>query len=91
MKKLNLSKQAQKQIVSLTKKQQRGIAEKLKQLQIDAYPSASKQLKGGLADYRRVRVGRYRIVYFVEADTIMVTLIENRNDGKVYRRAKRKS
>ena len=91
MKNLNLSKQAQKQIVSLTQKQQRGIAEKLKQLQVDRYPSTSKQLKGGLADYRRVRVGRYRIVYFVEADTIMVTLIENRNDGKVYRRAKRKS
>lgn len=91
MTKLNLSKQAQKKIISLTKKQQHSIAEKLRQLQIDPYPAASTQLKGELAVYRRVRVGRYRIVYFVEAETLMVTLIENRNDGKVYRRAKRKS
>lgn len=91
MKKLNLSKQAQKQLVSLTQKQQRGIAEKLRHLQSDPYPLASKQLKGDLAEYLRLRVGRYRIVYYVDNATIMVVLIENRNDARVYRRVKRKS
>ena len=91
MTQLNLSKEAQKQLAALPKKQQQIIAAKLRQVQQNPLLSGSRRLKGRLADYRRVRAGDFRIIYFIEADIVKVVIIGKRNDGKVYRRAGRKS
>lgn len=59
------------------------------QLQIDALateprPSGVKKLKGAENTYR-IRVGRYRVVYEIEDDVLLVTVIKVGGRGEVYR------
>ncbi len=39
--------------------------------------------------YRRADVGEYRVIYRIEADTVLVILIGKRNDDEVYRQLRR--
>lgn len=53
-------------------------------------PSAQSKGLVGFEPLRRLRSGDYRIVYFVESETLHVVFIDNRNDDKVYRKVLRK-
>ena len=66
------------------------IAGKIVDLCADPHPPDSRPLKGKHADYLRVDVGEYRIVYFVLGEILRIPLIGKRNDADVYRRLERK-
>lgn len=62
----------------------------LQKLRANPFPQDSKKLKclKGCADYHRVSVGEYRIVYRVESDALLISLIGKRNDGEIYKKLK---
>lgn len=89
MKKIDLSKDAEKTLKKIPKKHQKQIAEKLKLL-ADGSLSGD-PLKGELSGYLKLASGEYRTVYSTEDEVIKVILIEKRNDAEVYKKAKRRS
>jgi len=50
--------------------------------------TARSKLLAGFAPLRRFRSGDYRIVYFANASTLTVVLVDKRNDDAIYRRLK---
>lgn len=85
MLKINLSKQAAKFLEKAHPKHSKQIARKLLELQQNPFPNDSIQLKGRHSNLYRADIGEYRIIYFVEEDTVFVTIIGKRNDGEVYK------
>jgi len=72
-------------IQKLPKKQQVQVAEKIAALARTPAPVQSKQL-AGFAPLRRLRAGKFRIVYFIDRNVLHIPLVDTRNDDKVYRR-----
>jgi len=85
MRRLNLSRSAEKSLRRVPQKPQKQLAEKLLQLSIDPRPVDSKKLVD--SDYFRVRVADYRIVYAFSTTTVEVLLVDHRD--QVYRRLPR--
>jgi mRNA interferase RelE/StbE len=87
---LDLKLKAKKFIISLPPKHERQIKDRILELQKNPIPHDSKKLQG-YEDYIRVDIGEYRIIYRYnkEKELITVILIGKRNDGEVYRIAKR--
>lgn len=85
MLKINISKQAAKFLEKAHPKHARQIAQKLVELQENPFPHDSIQLKGQEAKLYRTNVGEYRVIYFVEEETLLITIIGKRNDGEVYK------
>ena len=90
MLKPDLGRGALKFLRGLPPKQARQIALRIHALCDNPDPHDSKQLHGTLSDYRRVDVGEYRIICYVEDDLLRIPIIGKRNDGDVYRRMRRK-
>ncbi len=89
MYKLDITKAAGKFVRKLDAKQFRQILSTILKLREEAEPHDSKQLIGS-AEYRRVDIGEYRIIYRVEKDTVKIAVVGKRNDDDVYRRFERK-
>lgn len=87
---LDLKPKAKKFIIFLPPKHKRQIKDRILSLQNNPIPNDSKKLLG-YEDYVRVDSGEYRIIYRyeVEKDLITVVLIGKRNDGEIYKIAKR--
>lgn len=49
------------------------------------HPHAGSALKGGLRGLRRIRVGRYRVVYEVQDEALVVLVVRVAQRGTVYR------
>lgn len=81
--KVNISRQAEKFLNNIQPKHARQIAVKITELQENPLPHDSIELKGSA--YRRADVGEYRIIYWVESDTLMIVVIGKRNDDQVYK------
>ncbi|WP_017292672.1 type II toxin-antitoxin system RelE family toxin [Geminocystis herdmanii] len=66
------------------------IAKKTLSLNVNPFPTDSKQLKG-YPNYYRVDSGEYRIVYryHLEEDLVEVLLVGKRNDDEVYKKLAR--
>ena len=90
MPKLDLKPRAKKFIASLQKKQQRQLKDYILGLQDNPKPHDAKALIGYDA-YIRADVGEYRIIYRYDNKKGLVTivLVGKRNDGEIYRIAKR--
>lgn len=88
MLRISFSKDAAKFLKNIPPKQQRQLAEKLKQLQENPFPQDSSFLKG--YSLSRATVGELRIIYSVEFEILEVVLIGKRNDSDVYKKLKRK-
>lgn len=88
MLKINLSKDAERFLRKLPAKHGKQIAERLHLLMTDADALPSVELKG-YAPYRRATSGEYRIIYYVQEDTLFIPLIGKRNDDEVYQLLKR--
>lgn len=88
MLKINLSKDAARFLQKLPPKHGKQIAERLQMLMADPEALPSAELKG-YAPYRRAASGEYRIIFFVEGDTLFVPMIGKRNDDEVYQLLKR--
>jgi mRNA interferase RelE/StbE len=85
--KIQITKQSYKFLKRLPPKQALQLKTKLQSLQVTPFPQDSKVL-AGYPNYHRVSVGEYRIVYRVENDILLISLIGKRNDGEVYKRLK---
>lgn len=85
MLKINLSKQAEKFLKKAHPKHAKQIVRKLLDLQQYPFPHDSIQLKGQRSVLHRADIGEYRVIYFVEEDTVFITIIGKRNDGEVYK------
>lgn len=88
---LIISKNSQKFIEKLNKKQAQQIVIKIKELhRLIGQPNDSKLLKGLEEQYYRVDVGEFRIIYQKDKINTYIFLVGKRNDGEVYRLFKRK-
>ena len=87
MRRIELSKRAQKFLDRLPPKQRRQVSGKLLDLARDPNPSDSEQLKG--FPYLRADIGEYRIIYHFNDIALSVPIIGKRNDDEVYRQLRR--
>ena len=88
MLKIEISKRAEKFLRKLPTKQGRQVATKIQSLRVDPRAPDSQLLKGQ-DPLRRADVGEYRIIYFVDDETLRVVLVGKRNDDEVYKRLRR--
>ncbi|OGG57339.1 hypothetical protein A2853_02365 [Candidatus Kaiserbacteria bacterium RIFCSPHIGHO2_01_FULL_55_17] len=75
-------------IESISSKHARQVVKRIERLADNPVPPQSKLLEG-YAPLRRLRSGDYRIIYFVDGNTLKIPLIDKRGDDQVYRRFKR--
>jgi mRNA interferase RelE/StbE len=87
MLKINLSRQSAKRLKKLPDKHAKQVAIKITELTANPYPQDPLKLKG--YPYHRADIGEYRIVYYVEEETLEILLIDKRNDDEVYKQLKR--
>lgn len=87
MRRIDLWPAAKDSIDTLPAKHQRQVAAKILALQEDPEAPRSKQLTG-FSSLRRFRSGDYRIVYFANATTLTIVLVDKRNDDAIYRHLK---
>jgi mRNA interferase RelE/StbE len=87
---IDLKPCAQKFIKVLPPKHQRQVKDKILSLQNTPIPHDAKKLQS-YPDYIRVDIGEYRIIYRYDGkkNLVMVMLMGRRNDGAIYRIAKR--
>ena len=91
MLKIKLPNKVEKTLKRIPARQQKQIFTKIEALCLDPEPRGSRIIRGGLAPYRRIKVGNYRVIYFVEDDTLHIVVIDKRNDERVYRQINRLS
>jgi|SRR5918996_2055113 mRNA interferase RelE/StbE len=79
---IGVSPQAEKQIKSLRKRQQRQIVEALRRLKADPRPKGVEKLSQN-PKFWRLRVGEYRIVYAIDdrARQVVVAIVRHRKDA----------
>lgn len=88
MRRIDLSRQAEKFLRQLPPKHGRQLAVKIRQLAGDPEPQDSKLLRG--FPYRRADSGEYRIIYEHDAAELRVLVVGKRNDEEVYRLLRRR-
>ncbi len=86
---LSMSPDADGFLFALQAKQFKQVAGAIFLLANDPFPRDSQELKG-YPGFRRKDIGEYRVIYGVENDTVMIDVIDKRNDGSVYKRFSRK-
>jgi len=82
---VEFSPRAQRNFLRLPRQVQERVQRELERLRADPFHRGTKPLQGGLAPYRRARVGDYRIVYQVETDRIVVFIVEIVHRSGAYR------
>jgi mRNA interferase RelE/StbE len=88
MYKVELAREAEKVLKSLSEKDQIKILNALEGLEED--PSIGKKLQGSLKGLRVIRVWPYRVVYTVYKKTVTVTVLTIGHRKDVYKKAKRR-
>lgn len=81
---VEITRKAEKSIGRLDKRTARRIADAIMSLADDPRPAGCKKLVGD--DRWRVRLGDYRILYLIEDDVLIVTVVEVAHRREVYRR-----
>jgi mRNA interferase RelE/StbE len=89
MPKVKLSKQAARFLQKIPLKHGRQIAERIQALVADPIALPTEELKGCYPPFRRLKSGEYRVVYFIEEETLFITLIGKCNDDEVYKQIAR--
>jgi mRNA interferase RelE/StbE len=87
--KISFSRTALKFYFDMQPKQFKQMARALYELTQDPFPEDSRELKGYAGFYRK-DVGEFRVVYGVEAECVLVDVIDKRNDDEVYKSFKRR-
>ena len=75
-------KEAQKFFNKLDNSSQKQIAKKIEQLKIN--PKEGKPLTGNLAGFWRVRADKYRILYRIQNDKLLVLIIDIGHRKNIY-------
>ncbi len=81
---LRVKKSAQKEISSLPKTEVKKILEAIMQLQEDPFGPNCKKLSGD--DKYRKRVGRYRILYQIINDELVIFIVKGAHRKNVYKK-----
>jgi mRNA interferase RelE/StbE len=89
MLRIELSRQAAAFLQELPAKQARQIVGKLDGLATIPPTVVSETLRGGEGE-RRAKAGEFRIVFEVVENTLVVLLVDRRNDDRIYRRLARR-
>jgi len=76
---------AQRQISSLPLQARKRISDAIDSLEKNPRPTGVKKLKAP-EDLYRIRVGDYRIIYAVQDDLLLVTVVDAGHRRNVYRR-----
>ena len=79
---IKILRKAQKQLLTLPKSDYLRVKDKIKSLAYDPRPSGCKKLTGREA--WRVRVGNYRIIYQIDDNELIVTIIKIGHRKDVY-------
>ena len=91
MLKLQLAKDAAKAMDKMPDKHFCQVYDAAEALRVDPEPRDSKELSSNVMPKRRRKdVGEYRIIYRHDNETLYVDVVGKRNDGDVYKKAKRK-
>jgi len=90
MSNLEMKPKAMRFIASLPPKHKEQIKKRILSLQDNSVPHDAKKLLG-YENYNRIDAGEYRIIYRHESEKNLTTivLVGKRNDGEIYRIAKR--
>ncbi len=85
MLKINLSKQAEKFLNQLNKKDKdsaKEVTKKILALCLEPKPQGSKILVGS-SDFRRIRIAKFRVIYKFDKINLFITYIDKRD--KIYK------
>lgn len=82
--KVEFSNSATKQFNKLSPQLQYRIQNKIDELVIEPRPNGVKKLQGDDNSYR-IRVGDYRVIYQIEDDVLLVTVIKVKHRNEVYK------
>jgi mRNA interferase RelE/StbE len=74
---------AKKELRKIDKQQIPKILETVEKLALDPHPANHKKLLGTEHNFR-IRVGNYRIIYFLEDDQLLIEIIRVRHRKDVY-------
>ncbi|MDF1883580.1 type II toxin-antitoxin system RelE/ParE family toxin [Sulfurimonas sp. SAG-AH-194-C21] len=74
---------AKKELRKIDKQQIPKILEAVENLASDPHPSNHKKLLGTEHNFR-IRVGNYRVVYFIEDDKLMIEIVRVRHRKNAY-------
>lgn len=85
-----VSPQAEDDLMSIDRAMRARVVAKANALAGAPFPPGSKALKGDLQGLRRVRVGNYRIAYFVDEATREVVVTQIGHRSKTYEHLKRR-
>jgi len=81
--KLLIKSSAAKELESVPSKDRRRIVKKIQSLSSDPRPSGCEKLSGG--EKYRIRQGNYRILYTIQDDVLIITVIRVGHRREVYR------
>jgi mRNA interferase RelE/StbE len=70
---------------SLPKRDLRRVDARIQTLAVDPLPRGSLKLEGAMANWYRLRVGVYRILYETQDDAILVLVLRVRHRREAYR------
>ncbi len=81
---VRISRTAERQLRKLERSEQRRVAKTMLELGDEPRPRGSRKLSG-FDDVFRIRVGRYRILYSIHGDTLIVSVLKIGHRRGVYR------
>ena len=81
---IEISRTAEKQLKKLPKDEQQRVATAITALGLDPYPQGSRKLMGYDVVFR-IRIGRYRVLYSVSAQKLLIIILKIGHRKDVYR------
>ncbi len=91
MLKRRVTKDAEKAMDKMPDKHFCQVYEAIEALRADPEPEDSKELLSNVTPRRRRKdAGEYRIIYWYDGEALHIDVVGKRNDGDVYKKAKRK-
>lgn len=82
--KLLFTNRAHREFKKLDRDEQIQIFDAIEVLKQNPHPNNSKQLKGDLSDYRRLRTGDYRVIYQVKDNELEIVVVRLGNRRDIY-------
>jgi mRNA interferase RelE/StbE len=79
-----ITRSAEKALRELPEKMQIKVIGEIKRLEFDPQPYGAKKLSGLSSTYR-IRVGDYRIIYEIEQNRVIITVLKIAHRREVYR------
>ncbi|NCN24053.1 MAG: type II toxin-antitoxin system RelE/ParE family toxin [Candidatus Pacebacteria bacterium CG10_big_fil_rev_8_21_14_0_10_42_12] len=80
---IEFTRSAEKSFLKISKKEQFRISNALDKLVLD--PMIGKPLKGSLKDFWSLRIGNYRVIYYIQKDKLLIMVFDVRHRREVYR------